>query len=77
MLTHSMHRVLWVYITASRMGEQVGLWLCLLWLLSLSLPFLRSLFFSNERQKGGSECKGRWEGTGRSRGRGNYNQVVL
>jgi hypothetical protein len=41
------------------------------------LSFLRSLFFSNERQEGGG-CKwsGRWEGSRRSRGRENCNQDI-
>ena len=42
------------------------------WLLSL-----RSLFFSNEGQKGsGPGGEEKWEGTGRRRGRGNSNQDI-
>lgn len=37
-----------------------------------------SLFFSNVRQKGDrSKGERRWEGTEKSRGRGNYNQDIL
>lgn len=46
--------------------------ICHVWLLS---P--KNLFFSNERQKWcGSVWEGRQEGTGKSKGKGNYQYVV-
>lgn len=46
---------------------------CYVWLL-----FLRCLFFSNEKQKGrGPRRKGRWGGTRKNRGMGNWNNGIL
>ena len=52
-------------------------WFCFI-LSYIWLSSLRSLFFSNERQKvSGCGGKGTWWGTGRSRGRGTCNQDRL